>query len=66
MDFREFVINIAKFKWGLVSANTYYQNGKEYIYIMIAEKGSTGRFEKREFEVSYLNDILEEWFQTFI
>ena len=66
MDFKDFLENISKFKWGLVSANTYYQNGKEYIYIMVAEKGATGQFEKREFELSYMNVILDEWFETFV
>ncbi len=66
MDFKEFLTNIGKFKWGLVASNTYYQNGKEYIYIMIGEKGNTGRFEKREFEVEYMNTILAEWFESFV
>ena len=32
MDFKEFLINIAKFNWGLIASNTYHQYGKEYIY----------------------------------
>jgi len=66
MDFKEFLTNIAKFNWGLVASNTYHQNGKEYIYIMIAEKGNTGQFEKREFEVEYMDTILNEWFESFV
>lgn len=66
MDFQEFLESIAKFEWGLVFANTYYQNGKEYIFIMISEKGDTGMFEKREFELTYMNKILQEWFEEFI
>lgn len=66
MDFREFLINIAKYKWGLVASNTYRQNGKEYIYIMIGEGGAAGQFEKREFEVEYMNRLLDEWFESFV
>lgn len=66
MDFKDFLINISKFKWGLVSANTYFQDGKEYIYIMVAEKGNFGRFEKREFEVAYMDKMLDEWFDGFV
>ena len=66
MDFKEFLINIAKFNWGLAAANTYHQYGKEYIYIMIGENKHTGQFEKKEFEVKYMSKILDEWFESFV
>jgi len=66
MDFKEFLINIAKFNWGLAAANTYHQYGKEYIYIMIEERKCTGQFEKKEFEVKYMYKIFDEWFESFV
>jgi len=58
--------SIAKFNWGLVASNTYHQHGKEYIYILIGERECTGQFEKKEFEVEYMNTILNEWFESFV
>jgi len=58
--------SIAKFNWGLVASNTYHQHGKEYIYILIGERECTGQFEKKEFEVKYMNIILNEWFESFV
>lgn len=63
MDFQEFITKIQTLGYGVVAFNTYYQNQVNYCYIMIAEKGNTGRFHKREFTASELNQNLDFMFE---
>lgn len=64
MDFQEFLIKIQSLGYGIVAFNTYYQRDVYYCYIMISEKGDTGKFYKREFKTFELNDNLQFIYNT--
>jgi hypothetical protein len=48
MDMEEFIAELHERNFGVVSFNTYMQNDLNRCFIMIAERGSTGRFLKSE------------------
>lgn len=59
MDMEEFIDKINERNFGVVSFNTYKQNGINCCYIMIAERGDNGWFMKRECYDYELNNTLE-------
>ena len=63
MDFQEFIRRLEILKWGVVAFNTYRLNGENHCYIMVGEKGNTGKFHKRECKASELNQNLDSVFE---
>lgn len=58
MEMQEFIIRANKIGLG-VNFNTYLHDGNNYCFIMITEKGNTGRFIKDECHDYELNNMLE-------
>ena len=59
MDMMKFLSVLRKIGYGIIGFNTYELNGISYFYIVISQKGDTGKFYKREGEIQCLNDILD-------
>lgn len=59
MDMQTFVMEIGKLDYGVVSFNTYKQSGIPMCYIMIAGRGDSGHFIKRECTYFQLNETLD-------
>lgn len=59
MDMQTFIKEIAKKDYGVVCFNTYRQNGFPMCYIMIAQRGDSGHFIKRECTDFNLNETLD-------
>ncbi len=59
MDMEEFINQLDKFNYGVVAFNTYRLNKENHCYIMIGERGSTGRFIKDECRVTEINTLFE-------
>lgn len=60
MDMQEFIANIDKRNYGVVSFNTYMQRGINHCFIMIAGRGNTGKFLKEECSANDLNITLQK------
>jgi hypothetical protein len=58
MNMQEFVIELHKRDFGVIF-NTYIQEGVNYCFIIVTEKGNTGRFLKRECVDCDLNYTIE-------
>lgn len=61
MDYQQFLLEINKLEYGVVSFNTYKYEGHYNFYLMVAKKGNAGLFNKIEGEVRYLNMFLDEF-----
>lgn len=64
MDYQQFLLEINKLEYGVVSFNTYKCEGYYNFYLMVAKKGNAGLFNKIEGEVRYLNMFLDEFLNT--
>jgi hypothetical protein len=58
-DMQAFIKEIATYDYGVVAFNTYKQGGVPMCYIMIAMRGDSGRFIKRECKYEHLNETLD-------
>ncbi len=58
MDMEEFIKALDKINYGVVAFNTYRLDNENHCYIMIAERGATGRFIKNECKATELNVLL--------
>jgi hypothetical protein len=63
VDFQEFLEKIDLLGYGVAIMNTYHQGGENRFYIQISEKGSTGKFHKRENKANELNQNLDFMFE---
>lgn len=59
MEMQTFIKEIAKHDYGVVAFNTYKQSGVPMCYIMIAMRGDSGHFIKRECMDFNLNETLD-------
>ena len=66
MEFKEFIQKIEKYDFGIVSCNTYYQEGVNNCYMMIAKRGNNGKFYKREASVKDLPMMLKYLYDSVI
>lgn len=55
-----FIRILEKMGCGIVSFNTYIQDGATHFYIMVAEKGDSGIFLKKEGKAAYLHEVFED------
>ena len=55
MDIKEFLKELDSHRWGIATFNTYYQNNKQYYFIIVTQSGDTGQFIKREGVVNNIN-----------
>ena len=63
-EFKEFLNEIHKLKYGVVAFNTYTHKEDETIllfYLMVAKKGITGTFHKIEGNVGIMNYVLDKF-----
>lgn len=60
MDMQEFIAEIRERNFGVVSFNTYIHDGINHCFIMVAEKGSEGKFFKEECVDNRLNETLQK------
>ena len=66
MDFQEFIRKCEAKGYGIAAFNTYNLKGENCCYIMIAQKGYSGRFMKEECKVSELNQCLDFIFERLL
>ncbi len=66
-DITQFIQKIDEFGWGIGAFNTYHHDGINYCYIMVSQRGGSGRFLKKECTVPEFEktcgeiiDILQE------
>ena len=59
MDMEKFIEELDKRNWGVASFNTYHQKGN-CCFIVITEKGESGRFIKMECFDYELNESLDK------
>ena len=60
MEMEKFITKISERNFGVVSFNTYMHDGINHCFIMIAERGNTGRFIKEECPNLDLNSTLQK------
>lgn len=59
MDMQEFTIKVYKMGLGVIY-NTYRQDGANHCFVMVTERGSTGKFLKEECLDIELNNTLQK------
>ena len=59
MEFIQFVNEIENCGFGVVALNTYMLTNLNHVYIMIASKGDSGIFYKRESPVTEFESLLD-------
>ncbi len=59
MDVEKFIDELDRRNWGVASLNTYRQNGN-CVYILISQRGDSGRFIKKECFSYEFNDTLDK------
>ena len=57
-NFPTFLKDIDELGWGVASFNTYSQNGHTHCFILVAEKGGSGRFIKSEGRIEFVDSML--------
>lgn len=48
IDMQEFILELDRRNFGIASFNTYIHDGMNHCFIMITERGNTGKFLKEE------------------
>lgn len=59
MDMQEFITEIHERNFGVANFNTYRHDGVNHCFIIVAERGNTGRFFKEECLYYNLNNMLK-------
>ena len=59
MDMQEFIARIHEINLRIANFNTYIHNGINYCFIIVTERGNTGRFFKDECPYHDLNVMLQ-------